>query len=662
MKRLLLLICCCILYLPLSGQHIRYAEYFIDQDPGLGKATSLSFTPGTHAEIHHTIPIHEIDNGFHLLYTRVKDADGKWSQTNQSAFFVKSLTGNTNSDIRDVEYFFNQDPGFGNAHPLSFTDGSRVTVTALLPLSGIPEGVNTLYVRTKDSFNSWSQTSHFTFLVQRLPAATLPDIQEIEYFIDEDPGPGNGNLLAFEISIDITLAAELPLDTFSEGIHTLYLRAKDSYGAWGMVSGFNFLVQQLPALSLARINRMEYFIDQDPGFGKGQAIHAEPDEDLLIATDIPLETMNDGVHTLYVRARDEQGRWGMVSHANFLKVDKLKEKNEIIALEYFINEDPGFGNGIPIRLNTPKETTMKYFVLEGTQLQTGKNTLYVRGRNINRTWGHVYTAEFEVLENGACSPPTNLVATEVTESEAKLGWSNGGEASTWDVLWVKNGQDYTEDGTLEVENTVNPLQANQLTPATLYNFYVRSWCPDGQVSGWADPGVFHTLPLAVNELTLYADPPSGGNCTGGGSYSWGEQISVTANPNQGFVFSYWSGDTSCLDHTSAPSVNLVMPEVPVTLTAHFLDISGIEEHHGKSLRIYPVPARDELWVAYDNPNNEKIIVQLINLHGKILSQYSMEGTGLHKIRIELSTMSPGLYLLKLDGAAINTTRKVVINH
>ena len=661
MKRLLLIFSCWIFFLPMSGQYISYAEYFFDQDPGFGKAIPFSFASGTNAEIQYTLPVNGIDNGLHHLYTRVRDAGGRWSQTDRFPFFILSLSGQSNSDIQEVEYFFNQDPGFGKALPIVFDIDNPVTITAALPLYGMPEGINALYIRTKDKFNAWSQTSHFTFLVQRLPTGIFPEIQEVEYFFNEDPGPGNGNPVAFEISNDITVAAGLSLDNLSEGVHTLFLRAKDSSGAWGVVSHFNFLVQPLPVQLKSRIEMMEYFIDQDPGFGMGQPIYAEADNDLLIATEIPLEALNEGVHTLYVRGRDDQGRWGMVSHSNFLKVEVLRERNEIIALEYFINEDPGFGRGIPIQQNTPREISQKFFVLEGAQLQPGENRLYVRALDSDKRWGHIYSTQFEVLESGACSPPTNLNATEVTETDAKLGWSSEGETDSWDLIWVKNGQDYTEDGVLQNRTADHPFHASLLTPATLYNFYVRSWCPDGQVSGWAVPGVFHTLPLAVNELTLSSDPPSGGICTGGGSYSWGESITVNAFPNSGFVFSHWSGDTVYLDHSTTASASLVMPGVPVNLTAHFLDVSGAEEHHLKTLRIYPVPANDVLWVECYNTYDDQVFAQLINIQGRIVYQFSLAGKGFHQQRVALETMSPGIYFLRLEGAGINTTRKMLIS-
>ena len=67
-----------------------------------------------------------------------------------------------------------------------------------------------------------------------------------EYFIDEDPGPGNGTpLRAFDGAFD-GIVEEIQFGfvprVSSAGAHTLYARMQDSEGRWGPVRGYSFFV------------------------------------------------------------------------------------------------------------------------------------------------------------------------------------------------------------------------------------------------------------------------------------------------------------------------------------------------------------------------------------------------------------------------------------
>ena len=60
------------------------------------------------------------------------------------------------------------------------------------------------------------------------------------------------------------------------------------------------------------ITRVEYYIDADPGFGNGTALAHAPGQqldDLLIQLN-PAD-LSSGVHQLWVRALDENGRWSL---------------------------------------------------------------------------------------------------------------------------------------------------------------------------------------------------------------------------------------------------------------------------------------------------------------------------------------------------------------
>ncbi|MBW6496745.1 MAG: T9SS type A sorting domain-containing protein [Bacteroidales bacterium] len=561
--------------------------------------------------------------------------------------------------IVQAEYFIGEDPGYGNATPIAVTAGADTEMNFIIPLSGLDFGIHTLYARVKDSNGKWSQTFRRVFLVQRLPLDPDFPVTKMEYFFDDDPGFGQGTPIEIQAGANVTAAVEIPLSFLAEGMHTLYVRTRDSKGSWGLQFYRTFLVQILPQDMVYQVNYMEYFFDEDPGFGQGTPIAFQPGEEISVAVELPLGDLTTGMHTLYVRTRDDKGSWGLTFYRIFLKFFTPVDVAKVVRMEYFVNSDPGPGNGTPVALNTPRLSVMKYFVVEPELLQPGTNTLYVRALDTRGRWGLVYYTTFEALQAEPCDPPTELTANNVTEATASLGWTEQGQATTWDLLWVPSGMDYTEDGVVGADITANPNTVENLFQATLYDFYVRSACTDGQVSPWAGPAQFHTLPLPYNQLSLLADPPNGGTLTGEGSYAFGETITITATPNTNFVFQHWSGDTNYLNDTQETTAVVTMPAAPITLTAHFLDVTNVSELSEQSLRIFPNPARDLLNVEFYSKSKE-VIIQLMNISGQIVDQTAIEEPGNIKTSFNTAALPAGLYLLVIRSESLNVARKVVI--
>jgi len=92
-----------------------------------------------------------------------------------------------------------------------------------------------------------------------------------------------------------------------------------------------------------------------------------------------------------------------------------------------------------------------------------------------------------------CFKPTALTVTTITDVSAQLGWTNVGNTS-WQVLVLPAGSPApTASSTGWVATTNNPYIALGLTPATCYDYYVRTDCgaTDG-LSTWSGPKNFCT--------------------------------------------------------------------------------------------------------------------------------------------------------------------------
>ncbi len=71
------------------------------------------------------------------------------------------------------------------------------------------------------------------------------------------------------------------------------------------------------------------------------------------------------------------------------------------------------------------------------------------------------------------------------------------------------------------------------------------------------------------DLTLFAEPLSGGSVTGEGEYEAEAEVSINAIPNEGWMFAEWTGDTDHLDDLSSATAIVTMLAHNISLTAIF---------------------------------------------------------------------------------------------
>ncbi|MEO6230108.1 MAG: hypothetical protein ABJB11_07865 [Ferruginibacter sp.] len=142
-----------------SVKQVIAAEYFFDDDPEFGKATPFTISsPATDLQQNFTADASSLSVGYHKLYIRTKDIDGNWSLTSRR--IIEKLNPLITL-ISGVEFFFDADPGVGNAIQKTFTNpAADSSFNFKIPITQLPEGLQTLYIRAKDSVNgNWSLTT-----------------------------------------------------------------------------------------------------------------------------------------------------------------------------------------------------------------------------------------------------------------------------------------------------------------------------------------------------------------------------------------------------------------------------------------------------------------------------------------------------------------------
>lgn len=114
-------------------------------------------------------------------------------------------------------------------------------------------------------------------------------------------------------------------------------------------------------------------------------------------------------------------------------------------------------------------------------------------------WQYGWCVESPTITSAAppsCIDPSMLTASNITDTAADLGWTEGGTAMAWDVEIVTNGTPPT--GTPTASTAMNPYPATGLTAQTAYDFYVRADCGPGGTSNWVGPFTFTTACAPIN--------------------------------------------------------------------------------------------------------------------------------------------------------------------
>jgi hypothetical protein len=234
MKRLILILTLLPAAILCMGQKINKAEYFIDTDPGFGKATNIPISvPANDVSLSYSVNISSLSQGFHMMVYRARDDKGHWSVAQEQVFYVFRSQSTTATNVNKAEYFIDIDPGFGKATSIPVASPAIDLSMSFNVNTGSLEGFHIIVLRAQDNLGHWSANRQQVFYVFKTLAVGASNITGIEYFIDTDPGFGKGTFYSVPVPAS-KVAAEFTVNLtgVTNGNHVLYFRAKDASGRY----------------------------------------------------------------------------------------------------------------------------------------------------------------------------------------------------------------------------------------------------------------------------------------------------------------------------------------------------------------------------------------------------------------------------------------------
>jgi gliding motility-associated-like protein len=159
-----------------------------------------------------------------------------------------------------------------------------------------------------------------------------------------------------------------------------------------------------------------------------------------------------------------------------------------------------------------------------------------------------------------CLEPTNLSATDITQTTANLNWTNPSGSNSWEIEVIP-AVGGTQTGVGVVYNGALPYVASGLSPNTCYVYYVRSLCTDGS-SAWVGPFNFCTVPPGLT-CTAPIDITTLPYSTNDNTANYGDSTD-TAQPTAcaGTATNYMTGNDVFYSYTPATSGTISITMTP----------------------------------------------------------------------------------------------------
>ena len=147
--------------------------------------------------------------------------------------------------------------------------------------------------------------------------------------------------------------------------------------------------------SAQELQRGEYFVGADPGFGNGTPIAFTPTSEIDLQLTVDVSNLTPGNQVLGIRLLDTEGNWGLTNRKLF-RVRSMATGGDVIRFEHFLDVDPGFGNGTVAIASASPDINDFIFDEQTDALSSGPHALFVRAMSSPGAWSLTNALQFNV--------------------------------------------------------------------------------------------------------------------------------------------------------------------------------------------------------------------------------------------------------------------------
>lgn len=195
---------------------------------------------------------------------------------------------------------------------------------------------------------------------------------------------------------------------------------------------------------------------------------------------------------------------------------------------------------------------------------------------------------------------------------------------------------------------------SQTSNNTAYALTSNGWFSYNNLITSVSPGT-HLLIESVNcyefyEVVLLNESPGGGELTGEGTYGSNTPVKVTATPNPGYVFTYWTIDENIVSQNQIYEFTITENQI---LKAYFQAITDYDEVTLKQVNVFPNPATESIQIEGAPAGTQVILTDLqgrIIFNDELLSSTEM---------IDLADYIAGIYILHFRNQDESVSKKII---
>ncbi len=309
----------CYMTAAAQGPTVTKCEYWIDQQ--FDSRTTVTMT-GT--EWNSSIDISALRAGLHSIAFRVADNNGLYSSALTKNFLLVQGTGTGDNSLQTYEYWFDQK--FDAKKSGAIPTGGVINIDE--DISALNHGLHSIAMRVVDKNGVVSSALTKNFLLVQGTGTGDNSLQTYEYWIDQD----FGNRKSGEIPTGGVINIDEDISALNYGLHSIAMRVIDKNGIVSSVLTKNFMkIQQQDGDNA--LTTYEYWIDN------GEHQSATIPADGVVALDLDISALTNGLHTFNYMTRDKAGLASATTVKNFL-VKKVEGDGKLIAIDYWFNDEP----------------------------------------------------------------------------------------------------------------------------------------------------------------------------------------------------------------------------------------------------------------------------------------------------------------------------------
>ena len=155
--------------------------------------------------------------------------------------------------------------------------------------------------------------------------------------------------------------------------------------------------------------------------------------------------------------------------------------------------------------------------------------------------------------------------------------------------------------------------------------------------------------LQTFDVKVTIDPEEAGTIIGGGIYSYGEEVTLIIDRNEDWAFQNWTENGEVVSEEMTYTFVITSDR---DLVAHFMYTEGIGEQQA-DVSLYPNPTQGEVTLEGEGLQG----VRIVNAFGQTVYNAKVEGV---QVRIDLSGMAKGVYVMHIGTANGETVRQIVV--